>query len=238
MAKSVILTYLFWLFGGWIGLHHFYLNKTVQGFLYLCCPGGYFGAGWIRDLWRIPTYVKDANDDPEYLKNLAKQMNDKKRPPISFARMGGQLVIGNLFGLLTQMCIPGPEDVGVDLLLVADLLAPLATAIGIYLVGNLGKQQGDFKWPLLGCYIMTPLHIMGHTSYVYTTILGIVAFQAYARSWRRQIREPASRCKQFLLIFIFFSIYLSLWSSYIYFNLKITTKDGDKIKFATPWATL
>ena len=44
--------------------------------------------------------------------------------------MGGQLVIGNLFGLLTQMCIPGPEDVGVDLLLVADLLAPLATAIG------------------------------------------------------------------------------------------------------------
>ena len=123
------------------------------------CSGGYFGAGWIRDLWRIPTYVKDANDDPEYLKNLAKQMNDKKRPPISvskisitakmfylykhqktiefvffllkFARMGGQLVIGNLFGLLTQMCIPGPEDVGVDLLLVADLLAPLATAIGM-----------------------------------------------------------------------------------------------------------
>ena len=123
------------------------------------CSGGYFGAGWIRDLWRIPTYVKDANDDPEYLKNLAKQMNDKKRPPISvskisitakmfylykhqktiefvffllkFARMGGQLVIGNLFGLLTQMCIPGPEDVGVDLLLLADLLAPLATAIGM-----------------------------------------------------------------------------------------------------------
>ena len=46
--------------------------------------------------------------------------------------MGGQLVIGNLFGLLTQMCIPGPEDVGVDLLLVADLLAPLATAIGMW----------------------------------------------------------------------------------------------------------
>ena len=51
------------------------------------CLGGYFGAGWIRDLWRIPTYVKDANDDPEYLKNLAKQMNDKKRPPISVSRI-------------------------------------------------------------------------------------------------------------------------------------------------------
>ena len=51
------------------------------------CLGGYFGAGWIRDLWRIPTYVKDANDDPEYLKNLAKQMNDKKRPPISVSKI-------------------------------------------------------------------------------------------------------------------------------------------------------
>ena len=47
------------------------------------CSGGYFGAGWIRDLWRIPTYVKDANDDPEYLENLAKLMKEKKRPPIS-----------------------------------------------------------------------------------------------------------------------------------------------------------
>ena len=45
--------------------------------------------------------------------------------------MGGQLVIGNLFVLLTQMCIPGPEDVGFDLLLLADLFAPLATAIGM-----------------------------------------------------------------------------------------------------------
>ena len=44
--------------------------------------------------------------------------------------MGGQLVIGNLFGLLTQMCIPGPEDVGVDLLILADILSPLATAFG------------------------------------------------------------------------------------------------------------
>ena len=47
-----------------------------------------------------------------------------------FARIGGQLVIGNLFGLLLKMAIPGPEDIGIDLLTLADLLAPLATAFG------------------------------------------------------------------------------------------------------------
>ena len=32
--------------------------------------GGYFGAGWFRDLWRIPEYVKDANNDPSYLTTI------------------------------------------------------------------------------------------------------------------------------------------------------------------------
>ena len=36
MAKSVILTYLLWFFGGGFGLHHFYLNRNIQGFLWLC----------------------------------------------------------------------------------------------------------------------------------------------------------------------------------------------------------
>ena len=39
MAKSLILTYLLWLFGGGFGLHHFYLNRNIQGFLWLCLPG-------------------------------------------------------------------------------------------------------------------------------------------------------------------------------------------------------
>ena len=80
--------------------------------------------------------------------------------------------------------------------------------LGIFLVGNIGKQKGSFWWPLLGCYIMTPFHILNFTSYFYTTALGILAFQVFARSWRRQIREPNTRCKQFLIIIVCFSIYL------------------------------
>jgi DnaJ family protein C protein 22 len=112
--------------------------------------GGYFGAGWIRDVWRIPAYVREANDDPFYLKDITEKMRTLKKPPFSvhffelffkwwfseanllfqFARLGGQLIVGNLFGMLMAMSVPDPKDIGVDLLLVADLLAPAATAFG------------------------------------------------------------------------------------------------------------
>lgn len=78
---------------------------------------------------------------------------------------------------------------------------------------------------------MTPFYILGYTSYVFTTILGIIAFQTFSKSWRRQIREPHPVCKRFLIVSLCFGLYLSLWGSYVYFNLKIVTKDGDKIKF-------
>ena len=45
--------------------------------------GGYFGLGWFRDLWRIPAYVREANDDPEYLKNLSEKMRAKTKPGLS-----------------------------------------------------------------------------------------------------------------------------------------------------------
>ena len=152
--------------------------------------------------------MKEANNDSDYNAKLASEMATKPKPPWSFARLCGQLVIGNLFGLLTRMCIPGPEDIGVDLLLLADLLAPFATAVGIYLVGNIGSHQGSLRWPLIGCYAMTPFHIMGHSSFVWTTIMGIIAFQIYSRSWRRQVRSPRSKCSQALIVFISFNLYL------------------------------
>ena len=72
---------------------------------------------------------------------------------------------------------------------------------------------------------------MGYTSFLLTTLLGIIAFQIFAKTWRRQIRDPPGLCKRFFIITICISLYISLWGAYIYFNLKITTKDGDKIKF-------
>ena len=78
---------------------------------------------------------------------------------------------------------------------------------------------------------MTPFHILGISTYLMTTIVGIFAFQWLSKSWRRQVRDPPNMCKRFFIISICFALYLSLWGAYMYFNLKIVTQDGDKIKF-------
>lgn len=139
MGKSVCITYFLWLFGGYFGLHHFYLRRYKQALVWWCLPGGYFGAGWFRDMWRIPEYVRDANDDPKYLKELAEKMRKTAKPPFSFVRFLGQLVLGNMFGILITIGTPNSKDLGLDLSLIAKLLAPAATALGIWLVGNVGN---------------------------------------------------------------------------------------------------
>lgn len=68
--KSKALTYLLWLVGGVCGLHHFYLGRDLQGVLWWCTFGGYFGFGWLRDAFYIGEYVADANKDEKYMKKV------------------------------------------------------------------------------------------------------------------------------------------------------------------------
>lgn len=68
--KSKALAYLLWLVGGVCGLHHFYLGRDLQGVLWWCTFGGYFGFGWLRDVFYIGEYVADANRDEKYMKKV------------------------------------------------------------------------------------------------------------------------------------------------------------------------
>ena len=43
--KSLVVTYICWLFGGFFGLHHLYLHRDRHAFVWWCTLGGYFGIG-------------------------------------------------------------------------------------------------------------------------------------------------------------------------------------------------
>lgn len=105
MARSLFVTYILWLFGGILGLHHFYLGRDRQAFVWWAY-GGYFGIGWLRDLWRIPSYVEEANQSQEYLKELTIAMKKRKKPNIGWVRFTGQMAVGNTFGYLAITAIP------------------------------------------------------------------------------------------------------------------------------------
>lgn len=78
-GKKKLTAYFWWLFGGLFGAHHFYLGRDDHGIIWLLSFGGYFGIGWIRDLFKIPTYVADANDEPKYVEWLKDTIRKNKK---------------------------------------------------------------------------------------------------------------------------------------------------------------
>lgn len=77
--KSIFWTYVLWLFGGLIGAHHVYLQRDIQAFVYFSTFGGYFGLGWLRDIYRIPSYVRDANEDPAFLNEFKQKVRSNRK---------------------------------------------------------------------------------------------------------------------------------------------------------------
>merc|ERR1711962_408205 len=225
---SVCVAYILWLLGGWFGLHHFYLGRDRQAFVWWCLPGGYFGLGWIRDLWRIPEYVRETNRTEDWVSRQQEKMKESEQPPWKMARWGGMLVVGNLLGMLPSMAVPNKDDLGgVDLWVVGSLLTPLGCALGIWLVGNIGRWEGDFKRPLIGCYLTLPAYLYGMSVVSWTTIIGAYMFK---RQWKK---GPSKSQKplyvRILVLGLCGSLYLSMWGSYLYFNAEIVN-NGDKIK--------
>ena len=169
---NIVVTYFLWLVGGWFGLHHFYLKRDKHAFVWWCLPGGYFGLGWVRDLWRIPEYVREANHESAWRLQQEEKQRQSELPPWKMARWMGMLVVGNMFGMLPAMAIPNKDDLGLDLTLVGTLLTPLGCALGVWLVGNIGRWRGSMVRPLIGCYATLPAYLYGMNIISWTTIIG------------------------------------------------------------------
>lgn len=86
--KSKTTAYILWVFGGLSGFHHFYLGRDLHGFLLWATLGGYFGIGWIADLFYISDYVAEANDDPEYIKKMKATMKKHSKVSIPIYHIG------------------------------------------------------------------------------------------------------------------------------------------------------
>lgn len=47
-------------FGGFLGLHRFYMGRVVSGIIWLC-TGGLLTFGWLYDLWNLNEMVTEDN---------------------------------------------------------------------------------------------------------------------------------------------------------------------------------
>lgn len=110
MAKSLLQAYALFFFGGFIGLHHIYLNRDVQSILWSCSCGGFF-FGMIYDFFRMPAYIRYANCKPNNMISLkSNDPKDEPRPPIKIISIIGQILFAHLFSIVFYYIIPPVRD--------------------------------------------------------------------------------------------------------------------------------
>ncbi|KAK6627688.1 hypothetical protein RUM44_010167 [Polyplax serrata] len=232
-VKSLKLTYFLWLTTGFFGGHHIYLGRDVQGFLWLCTLGGGLGFGWFRDLFCIPRYVAEANSYPRYVEEQIKRLRSTRKPPFSGTRFMGMLMMGYIFGGIVQCAIPVDPVFEYDLSFL-NILIPLSCTVGVWLVGNMGQEQGTFWWPLAASYAAYPLSVYVDdetTWFSLMTLASSLAFDHLSKEWRRTPRKVRSKSRRFVTFVAAYVLYLSLITSYLYFNASLTDSDGEEIQF-------
>lgn len=252
--KSLFWTYVFWLFGGFLGLHHFYLGRDRHAFAVWISFGGYFGVGLFREMWRIPEYVADANEDPQYMAKLVEKMRRQSKPSFGIIRYFGAIVVADILGYLVMGAIPHEliDSLGASENLYSSILnavlVPFGCAIGeqckshlppnnhfcvyllgVHLVGNIGRHSGSFKYPLVAAYLTSPFYLFQYNVVFLTSVVSLIAFVKYSLKWRRTYSK-VSRCKRYTTIAFITLLYCSLWVSWFYFNCSVTDKNEENIK--------
>lgn len=91
--------------------------------------------------------------------------------------------------------------------------------------------------PAIAAYLAFPFYTMPNPKYQWSTWLAAFAFQTKVR-WRKGKPPKRSFCKRVTLLATCGTIYLSLWASFMYYNLRITNEHGDTIRFRDSVANL
>lgn len=230
MGKSLLVAYLCWFTGGFVGLHHFYLCRDDHAFITFATFGGYFFLGLIRDLWRLPEYVKDANNDPHYLNWLHDQIKLHKKPPSSIVRQSGLMMIGNLMAYLVEYSIPVDLVSDQMILVLKFTLVPFAASLGVWMAGNVGRHRGDINKPLMAAYLASSVALVFNVKQFgsFSVLAAFLVFNRYSKEWRLKPKPKRSLMKRVALFILAIALYTSLWSSWLYFNCEIEDAETEK----------
>ncbi|XP_067640887.1 dnaJ homolog subfamily C member 22 [Eurosta solidaginis] len=229
--KSVIIAYILWLFGGIFGLHHLYLHRDRHAFIWLSTLGGYFGIGWLAEIFLIPEYVRDANEDPEFIKSFVSRLQANRRPPYSARRFVGEVMIGYLFGQLVLMAIPETIFGGIDWSFLHWLI-PVFVSLGVWTVGNIGRERGVWWHCLIGAILIYPMRyfIYDETySLLLTALVSALVFDTYSKQWLRTPPRRHGIAERTIKLSAALILYLSCWCCFLYFNGTITDEEGGEV---------
>ncbi|XP_007908181.1 dnaJ homolog subfamily C member 22 [Callorhinchus milii] len=142
MAKSLLITYVLWVFGGLFGLHHVYLRRDSHALLWMVTFGG-FGVGWLREFWRLPKYVENSNKP-------SRNRQKSQQPLMNMSRVFGQIAVGIYFGVVALIGLSSLSSFYI-------LALPLSVTLGVHLVANVGEETSDVGKTMLASIITSPI---------------------------------------------------------------------------------
>ena len=154
MAKSTKLAYGFWCLGGLFGLHHVYLGRDKQGLVWLGTFGGFL-FGLVRDLFKMPEYVREADQNENLLAKIKKERSKLLAPSPFSLRFLSAVAFSAIYGYFMINCLPDEleESLAVQLASLIKLTYPLVIAIFVQIAATEVPYKCQFKWPLAGAYL-------------------------------------------------------------------------------------
>lgn len=232
MTKSIKIAYVTWLFGGLFGLHHFYLRRDKQGFIYLITFGGFL-VGFLRDLYRLPEYVKESNEDNTYMEKLKLQQEQLKTPLFMSSRFISSIVVGSVYGYMVIKCLSISETEfnynWYEILI--RFLSPLVVSIVVYLIGTEGPITCSFEWPLLGSYLSLVVDSIKQSTSIFNASIIAALLLNWNLKWDKDYFERVKRRKLTTRIFyvaLGFVLFSGLLSVFIWKNASLEYQ-GEKV---------
>ena len=235
MFKKKLVTYLLWLFGGIFGLHHIYLGRYKQAFIWYGTFGGFL-IGCIADLTRMSDYLDYANSNDEYFASLLKRMNRLKTPSFfSVYRIFGAIFAGSFFGYVLQYSLPlDYADIYPHVYNIFYYLAPFACSIGVYLVSTESFTKCNFFWPLIGSYIGAIPHYYQHPKAMIFCAITSTIFTNWKLEWdnkkiidskdKKTKPKKSKFSKELFILIICASLYTCVAASFFIHNATVTVE--------------
>ena len=195
--KSVFVAYILWLFGGIFGIHHLYLHRDRHAFVWWCTLGGYFGMGWIAEVFQIPRLVRDANEDSQFVAEFRAKIALNRKPPFSTWRFVGAITVGYPWGQVVMIAIPEEVYAGVDWSFLHWLI-PLGCALGVWTVGNVGREKGVLWHCLIGSYVCyLSRYFVFDEAYWFTSMAfgSAMAFDLFSKKWNLDVPKRRGKMR-------------------------------------------
>lgn len=115
-------------------------------------------------------------------------------------------------------------------------------------MGNIGREKGKPWLTIAASYCSYLTRWSFPDENVWLTVMVFCAaltFDTFSKEWRRTPRKKKSLVRRVSVLLVCAMLYVALWSSYFYFNGKITDANGDEIPvhealhhfFTSPWWT-